>query len=240
MTNPYNVPDLAPGCPWSDWTRPNVKWCEENLCEWVTNPANTWSNLGFIFGGLLMWWLARNNPTRSMRYFGPASVIVGVTSLVYHASYTFALQFADFVGMFVFVFLLISLNQRRLGQLSAAKHLRVYAAEVIVASALVPVCFQIGLPIQALVAGSIAWLIGQEVVLARTGRRAPSYKWWFAALGCAAAGATCSALDLTRVWCDPHDHLIQGHAMWHILMALSLLCMYRFYATTSLDNAKPA
>jgi hypothetical protein len=27
-------------------------------------------------------------------------------------------------------------------------------------------------------------------------------------------------------WCDPGDHLVQGHALWHVLSALSLLAAY--------------
>lgn len=36
------------------------------------------------------------------------------------------------------------------------------------------------------------------------------------------AAAVCSALDAARIWCDPHDHLVQGHALWHLLSAISL------------------
>ena len=40
----------------------------------------------------------------------------------------------------------------------------------------------------------------------------------------------CSALDVTRVWCDPENHWLQGHAAWHLLSAASLVALYRFYA----------
>ena len=36
------------------------------------------------------------------------------------------------------------------------------------------------------------------------------------------AGVVASFLDASRRWCDPGDHLVQGHALWHVLSALSL------------------
>ena len=229
MSNPYNVPELSAGCPWADWSRPNIKWCEENLCAWVTAPANTWSNLAYIVLGLWMWRMARKSGKKAMLLFGPASIVVGVTSLLYHASYTFVFQFGDFVGMFVFIDLLVSFNQRRLGQVSGDNHARVYLLEVIVSSLLVPICFYAGIPIQLLVLASILWVLGLEAMIRMRGEPGVAYKWLFCSVGAAAAGATCSALDVTGVWCDPHDHVVQGHAAWHVLTALALLFAYYFY-----------
>ena len=48
----HEVTDLLPHCPWANWSRPNIKWCEENLCQVITTPANTWSNLVYIIVGL--------------------------------------------------------------------------------------------------------------------------------------------------------------------------------------------
>jgi len=31
------------------------------------------------------------------------------------------------------------------------------------------------------------------------------------------------------VFCDPSNHWIQGHALWHLLTAASLYAMFRFY-----------
>jgi signal transduction histidine kinase len=36
-------------------------------------------------------------------------------------------------------------------------------------------------------------------------------------------------LDLTRAWCDPDDHLLQGHAVWHVVSAASLVFVFRHY-----------
>ena len=49
------------------------------------------------------------------------------------------------------------------------------------------------------------------------------------ALALLLAGVVASFLDASRRWCDPGDHLVQGHALWQVLSALSLLAAYFHY-----------
>jgi hypothetical protein len=221
------APALPPGCPWSGFTPPNVDWCEAELCGWITNPANTWSNLAYLVLGVAMWRIARTSGRNDLRLFGPASIAVGIFSGVYHASHTWMLQFLDFVGMFVFCFVVITRNALRLRWIRPQQQTAFYLAGVVAASAAVPPLFEIGFPIQALVAGLIFGMIGQEIALRRSTRA--DYRPYFAALALLGAGAAGSALDVTRVWCDPDDHFLQGHAAWHLLSAASLFALFRFY-----------
>jgi hypothetical protein len=223
------APPLPPGCPWSGFTPPNVDWCEEELCAWIVNPADTWSNLAYVALGLWMWRAARGRS--DLRLFGPAGVAVGAFSFAYHASYTWALQFFDFVGMFLFCFTVIARNAIRLGWVAPRGEPLFFSLGVLGASALVPVLFELGVAIQLTVAVCIAVALAQEAVLRR---RAPpgaafSRSYWvgLALLGLA---ALCSLLDVTRVACDPQNHWLQGHAAWHVLSALALLAFFRFYA----------
>ena len=52
---------------------------------------------------------------------------------------------------------------------------------------------------------------------------------YFVALAMLTAASVCSALDVSRVWCDPGNHWLQGHAAWHVLTAGTLFWLYRFY-----------
>jgi len=223
------APPLAPGCPWSGFTPPNVDWCEEELCRWIVNPADTWSNLLYVVLGL---WMLRAARGRSdLRLFGPASIAVGCFSFAYHASYTWALQFFDFVGMFLFCFTVLARNASRLGWVAPQRERRFFALGVVGASALVPVLFELGVAIQLTVAVCIAVALAQEAALRR---RAPpaavfSRSYWIG-LALLSLAALCSLLDVTRVACDPSNHWLQGHAAWHVLSALALLAFFRFYA----------
>jgi hypothetical protein len=223
------APPLPPGCPWSGFTPPNLDWCEEELCAWITNPANTWSNLLYVLLGLLMWREARRDRLRTLALFGPASVAVGVFSFAYHASYTWFLQFFDFVGMFLFCFTVLTRNALRLGWVGAGRQTACFVGGVLASSALVPVLFEAGTPIQGIVLLLVLAMIAQELVLRRRDGVRPAHRFWWTALGLIAVAAALSALDVTRTWCDPANHWLQGHALWHLLSAASLYALFRFY-----------
>ncbi len=230
------MPNLAPalpsGCPWSGFTPPNVDWCERELCGLIVNPADTWSNLAYLLGALAMWRLARRTGRADLAHFAPASLAVGASSFAYHASYTWLLQFFDFVGMFVFCFLVIARNAVRLGWIAPARERAFWLGGALVASACVPPLFYAGAPIQATVFVLILLSVAQELALWRRASLAEraSYASYWGALAALSAAAAFSLADVTRAWCDPDNHWLQGHALWHVLSAAALVLLQRFYA----------
>ena len=224
------APPLPPGCPWSGFTPPNVDWCEEELCAWITNPANTWSNLLYVLLGIAMWREARRDGRPSLALFGPTSIAVGVFSFAYHASYTWMLQFFDFVGMFLFCFVVLAQGALRLGWIGPRRRTAFFCVGVAASSALVPVLFDAGIPIQGIVGILVLAIIGQEILLLRRDGPRPAHRIWWGAVALIALAGAFSLLDVTRVWCDPSNHWLQGHALWHLLSAASLYALFRFYA----------
>lgn len=220
-------------CPWSGWAPPNVDWCEEELCSWVVNPADSVSNLAYIGFGLLMIRQARGHKASDIvGLFGPASILVGLLSFAYHASHTYFFQFFDFVGMFGFCWAPITANALRLEWIRPGARLPFYAAGVAICSALVPIVSETPLPIQTLVALLIAVVLVQELSIARqqrTSSPATQRRLFFLALGLLAAAGLASLADITRTWCQPTNHWIQGHAVWHVLSAAALYALFRFY-----------
>ena len=225
---------LPEGCPWSGWTPPNVDWCELEHCAWVVNPADTVSNLAYVLFGVAMLVSARGlEPAAAGRVsiFGPASILVGLLSGIYHASYTYFFQFFDFVGMFVFCFAVLTANAIRLGWIDPARRWLFFGVGVAVSSALVPVISESPIPIQTMVGLLIAAILAQELVVLR--RRDPAtprtdYRLFIVALALLGGAATASLLDVSRTWCDPTSW-IQGHAIWHLLSAASLFALFHFY-----------
>ncbi|MBI3890164.1 MAG: ceramidase domain-containing protein [Candidatus Wallbacteria bacterium] len=230
------VPPLPPGCPWSGWTPPNIKWCEDNLCGWITTPANTWSNLAYLAVALFVWRRARTDSEGLLRLYAPACAFLGGASFLFHASYTLFFQFFDYLGMFVILALLIATNLRRAGWVSGARAPALYAALVVALSASIPCLHAAGLPYQLLIVFLSLLVIAQELHLYLRGPRASSYAWFFRAVGALFLAAAFAALDLTRCWCDPANHWLQGHVLWHVASALALYSAYRFFELLELPG----
>lgn len=222
------IPRLDPSCPWEGLVQaypPNVKWCEAPLCSWVREPANTWSNLAYIAVGLWLLWRGRREG-RLTTMFGAASGVLGVCSGIYHASTTFLTQMLDFAAMYTYAGLPLLLNLRRLG-LAGGSLVRTCVLGVVSLTAITPLVHKAGLPIQGIVGLLILGILVSEAVLARRG---PAPRGWFwASLGLLTLAGLASVLDVTRLACDPHNHWLQGHAVWHLLTAGAVGALSRFY-----------
>ncbi len=222
---------LEPGCPWyglSELRLPNVDWCELQRCAWVVEPANTWSNLAYVIVGVALWSLTRRSSSPHLGFFAPAAILVGVASGIYHASYTFALQILDFLAMYVFCYLLITLNLRRLGVLGADDWRRRFWQLVAGTTVLTVAVDFLEVPIQGLVFVLILTIVGTEIRIQRRGGGG-ELRSFALAMALIGAAAVFSALDVTRTWCDPTHPFLQGHAVWHVLSALSLFAIFFHY-----------
>jgi hypothetical protein len=240
--NPFkSVTPLEPLCPWADWARPNLKWCEDNLCAWITAPANTWSNVLYIVFGLLMMREARRLRSPTLALFGPASIITGLCSFLFHASYTYFFQVWDYFGMFVFVYLPVIVNALRLGWISKASLRQVYALAVVLTTAAVPLMARYNLPYQSLVAVLVVLVGFQEyrlrIIATLKGEHVvPQYKEFAVALAFIGAGFICSMADASRIWCKPDNHLVNGHACWHVLTSIGLFALFKHYCQFAWDK----
>lgn len=218
------------GCPWhrlSELRLPNVDWCEAPRCAWVVEPANTWSNVAYVLVGLAMLWFARSSSDTQLRCFGPAAIVVGVCSGVYHASNSFALQILDFFGMYVFCYLLICANLLRAGSLDPGRWWSRYGLLVFGTTVGTVAVDLMGLPIQGIVFGLVLVIVGTEAWARRTDPRG-SLRLFLVAVCSLGVGGVFSVLDATRRWCDP-DSLLQGHALWHVFAAVCLLASFLYY-----------
>lgn len=227
MVNPAHL--LDPSCPWYIFKvlrLPQVKWCEAQVCSWIEEPANTWSNLGYILAGVAMIRMGRRLMRRDLQFFGPAGVIVGVGSWIYHASNSFILQLFDFFGMYLFCYLLIFLNLDRGGirmLRNSRKPLWVAAIATTLLTALVDLT---SFPIQMLVFIQILAILVQEAFLFWKAIERIQTKYLLLSALFTGIAATCSFLDLKRISCEPENHVLQGHALWHLFGAAALFLSF--------------
>ena len=235
----------APSCPWYDITEktgaPNIKWCEETLCQWVSEPANTWSNLGYLIVGIFVTYIAftkRHNT--QLKQFGPIIFFMGAMSFFYHQSNFYLSQILDFIGMFFFVGWAIGMNLIRVGKLKAKNLFAFNLALAIFYTISMHVMYLTEIKFQVIVLISAFIIIGTEIWARKI--QTVRYNWFLATLILLIIAFGFSISDGQRIWCDPTQHgwFSQGHAMWHWVACIAMYTIYQHYAQPALNPHQEA
>lgn len=229
----------GPTCPWYDITEstgaPNIKWCEETLCQVITEPANTWSNLGYLIAAIAITYLAyKNKYNTNLKQFGPIIFFMGAMSLVYHATNFYPTQILDFVGMFFFVGWAIAMNLSRLGKIKSHQvpwfNLGLAAVYTVAMHAM----YIADVKFQVIVLISGFAILATEIMARKVA--VVKYGWFIASILILIVAFGFSISDGRRIWCDPSQHgwFSQGHAMWHWVAAIGMFTIFKHYSQAAL------
>lgn len=196
---------------------PTITFCENNLPGVLAQPANSLSSFAIAAVGLALW---RASSTNLQRWLCTTAIVTGVGSGLYHASYTYLGQILDNAGMFLLAAVLV---------LARTRHLRPVPVIGLAAAALGSMLLAVELtgknPNSFLFGGMLFVAICYELSL----RKATS--WYWGALAAFGTGLFVWWLDLSGAWCDPATfHLVNGHAIWHLLNAGAIALLWRHYA----------
>lgn len=212
-------------CPWDDWDPAVLHFCERELCAWVEQPANTWSNAVYLLVGVLIIVLARREGRASLGWLGVIAIVIGLGSAFFHASSTYAGEVTDVAMMYLFSAFAVTFNARR--AFGIAHPARLYSAVAGGSIVLMALWMDVAIFLFAahiVVAGVL------EIRIRRKRIQEVRYRalfllclffliawgfWW---------------LDVLKIVCDPDEHVFQGHAAWHVLNSFSVYFAYRFYA----------
>ena len=219
---------------------PDRCFCERIRAGVIRQPINTWSNLGFIFAGVVALAAAVHDftltrhpyPANPMRaywiyplIYGAAAILIGIGSMVYHSSLAFFGQVVDVIAMYLLTSFMAFYNVSRLRRLRGGVFLIIYVLANVAlgyASMRWPVLRR-----YIFVVLLLAVLVSEIAV--RGKRRSTSNVSYFAA---ALAGLVlaCASwiLDITRVICLP-DSWLQAHALWHVFMAVAIGFTFFYY-----------
>lgn len=211
---------------WRDLTPGDcVEYCEASLrCgaletrAAIQQPANTVSNLAFFFVGFLAFAKA---PGPGSAIFAFSCLVLGIGSLLFHATVTREFQWLDVAGMYV---ALAAVAARSL-QEGFGLPWR-FAGPLWAVGSAILIAFKWMLNTTLTMVSLAVVAAAGMVRRVRAGRgRAPLA---LLPLGLIAAGYVVRELDVRRVACDP-ESLLQGHAIWHLLSAASLYAAWRFF-----------
>ena len=168
-------------------------------------------------------------PKAEAGLFIAALALVGFGSAFYHATLTFVGQVVDVAGMYlVATFILLHrLGPRfRLPPIGAVLVFVAANAGLMAAQVTTPSMRRVAFGVLLVLALAIEW---------RSSRR--GRPWLASGALVMVLAFVIWALDRERLICDP-ESLLQGHALWHGLGAVSAACLFRSYEEES--AAEPA
>lgn len=206
--------------------------CElPRIGELVLQPANSWSSYGYAFVGMLMIVLSRRADWRSgfgrdaAATLGLTAIVVGLGSMLLHATLTLWGQFFDVAGMYLTsAFMLVAALARWL-RWPRRQAILCYLGLLALLLTLLYLFPEVRRWLFALVL--IAAIVA-ELGLARALRPGVRSSSYFAGMGIQALAFAIWNLDQRGLVCQPQS-LIQGHAIWHLLGAIALWLSFLYY-----------
>lgn len=223
--------------------------CEADRDGWIKQPVNTWSNLGFIFCGLYIGWMLskgkynenKNSLTQKNFYaafFSSLVVYLGPGSMAMHATTTQIGGFLDMLSMYLIAAFLVAYSAERFFNLKPFHFTLIFISTLAIClwgnqQSFHFIFDYFGNTVFAFFVG-LAILFETLNIFIR--KMEHEKKWAFYSFG-----ALILALIVWNLWqndtalCDPYS-LIQGHGMWHLLNAVSLYFLFRYYVSEHQAN----
>ena len=218
---------MAPQCSWLDMEPATMHFCEELVCNsFLVQPANAISNVAFVIVGIYLLEIMKDQP-KIFYIFPISAILVGITSFLYHASWTFFFQIFDVSSMFILSCLLLSFNIWRLGLISTKKLIPTNLILVIISSLLMILIK--GKSGEFIFGVEVVSVLILEFILFKRNRDSIVYKYLNYSIFTFALAFFIWIMDVKEIWCLKENHIIQGHAVWHILNSFCFYFLYKFY-----------
>lgn len=218
---------IEKGCPWYEaqqsFGAPNVNWCEPTSCAIVNEPANTWSNLAFLVIGILIITRLNQHQHKVIRDFALIVIAMGFLSLVYHATNNFLTQFFDFLGMYLMTSFVLAFIVQRIRKQASEQLYTLFWFIVALNCCLFIIFETMDIAVQHTVTLNIIVMVVLDLWAGYQEGRLKHYLYFAIALLIMTLAQAISQADLKRVWCEPDNLFLHGHAIWHLLGALGML-----------------
>jgi hypothetical protein len=210
------------------------------LDRWMREPQNTVSNLAYMYVGLAVCLASRRVLSRS---FGVACIFLGLGSGLYHASLLAEWRMLDILGVYAALFGLCGLGVTHLLRQGGAAYEKI-AALLLWFGAFVSGIFRNDVriagfkPLDSTTVVVACVAVGSLCALL-SGWRLADRRRYLRALAVLIVAAPIAffggyADRFGGLWAAP-EAIVQGHAVWHTLGAVSLLAAYEVFAAAGFD-----
>lgn len=197
---------------------PDACFCEAVRTNGIRQPSNSASSFAFVLVAILI--LARGRSRRIAALFAFTLTFVGIGSAYYHATLSFTGQFFDVLGMYLIATLALILSVDKVRRLSASTMIVSYVA----INALLSIVLYTAPEFRRWIFGLL--LLG--IIGAELKDRTREGRYLIKAVVIMTVAFIIWIVDFTRVACAPMS-IVQGHAIWHILGAVSGWYLYLHY-----------
>lgn len=224
-------------------TGAGCRFCEASRPGLIKQPANTWSNLGFVVAGLTMAWqlsagtFRNNNSITRNAFYGTAlsclAVLLGPGSMAMHATTASSGGFFDMLSMYLVASFMVAYAAQRFFDWKFWHFALMF---LLVLTTCLWANFQHYQIIFSFFGNlAFAFFITLGVILEllnRYVRKKHHSSFW-------GWGALATLILAFIIWnvsktgsplCYPYSP-IQGHAIWHLLDAAAVYGLFRFYAS---------
>ncbi|MEZ6088127.1 MAG: hypothetical protein R3C05_08915 [Pirellulaceae bacterium] len=199
-----------------------MQFCEQTLSGPIKHPADTWTNIGPLVAGIFILVYALRPLERLL---GIASLWTGVASGYFHASNTILGETLDLSGMFMFILSIAALQQQRASDVRPGY--RVLIALVIGGTIVLTWLSSLA---TTFASPTFALIVVVVVIRGLYDSRLTPWAYWMVGTFLLAWGFWW--LDYLHIVCDPNNHLLTLHGLWHLLNGLVFWFALRHYQTT--------
>lgn len=198
-----------------------LTFCEAPLYCFPKYPSDTWSNIGPVVAGIL---IIKREPVRiNLRFLGYAAVILGIFSAFFHATGTRLGELLDIAGMWMFLTTCLGLSLEKKNYLSGRRVIPLVIALTIVATLICVINISLNIPLFLALVVSIAalefWQASRK-----------DFKWLLRSVTVLVIAYAIWNLDFYKILCNPDNHILSGHGVWHLLCGLAFYFIYKHYA----------
>ncbi len=190
------------------------------MCGWLQQPANTWSNIGYLIAALLI--LRSRQKVHEKSFFLWTTFGLFLGSSFFHMSGTNVGKLLDVGVMLVLSMGICSLAIERYFRWERKKTLTFFGVGLFLSLLFLAIFDVANIPFSfQIIVGAVL-----EFQMIREKRGKLDGNILSLAIFIEFIAGIFLLLDITRTWCNPENHFINGHAVWHLVSAAAIYTLY--------------